>query len=80
MTAIQLDRVRKSTKLSVEQYRLFVKWVNNQPTKVDAAIVIGITRPTLDRILIVKSGSPVNIAKVLKVLPEEVGTDAPAQA
>jgi hypothetical protein len=71
MTAITTDRIRKSVKLSAEDYRSFVKWVDNQPTKVDAAILLDITRPTLDRILGYRSGSPGNIEKVLNVLRQD---------
>ncbi len=68
MTAITTDRIRKSESLTAEEYKKLDKWVKTQPTKVDAAIIIGITRPTLDRILIVKSGSPETIEKIKKVL------------
>lgn len=68
MTAITTDRIRKSEKLTSEEYRALVKWVGLQPTKVDACIILEVTRPTLDRILAVKSGSPDSIEKIKKVL------------
>lgn len=74
MGSITTDRVRKSVRLSAEEYRSLVKWVNNQPTKVDAALLLDITRGTLNRILIARSGAQDTINKVLKVvLKEEKG-------
>jgi hypothetical protein len=75
MAAITTDRIRKSVKLTAEEHRALVKWVNAQPTKVDACIALDLTRPTLDRILAAKSGSPESIEKVLKVLRQDAGTD-----
>lgn len=74
MTQLTTDRIRKSESLTADEHRALVKWVNNQPTKVDAAIILDVTRPTLDRILIVKSGSPDSIKKVRAVLPADLGT------
>jgi hypothetical protein len=74
MTEATTDRARKSVKLTPEQYKAFAKWVSNQPTKVDAAIIIGISRTALDRILIVKSGSQESVDKILKVLAQDAGT------
>lgn len=70
MIEVTKDRVRKSEKLTKEEYAEFVKWVNAQPTKVDAAIVVNVTRPTLDRILICKSGRPDSIQKVRFLLQQ----------
>ena len=68
-------RVRKSEKLTGDEYKAFVKWVNAQPTLVDAAEIIGISREVLGRVLIVKSGSPATIGKVRLVLAKDDGTD-----
>lgn len=75
MTETTTDRIRKSVKLTSEEYRAFVKWVANQPTKIDAAIVIGISRTALDRILIVKSGSNDSVIKIREVLRQDAGAD-----
>jgi len=75
MNATTTDRIRKSVKLTPEQFKAFAKWVANQPTKIDAAITIGISRTALDRILIVKSGSQESIDKILKVLAQDAGTE-----
>ena len=61
-------RVRKSEKLTPDQHKAFKKWVARQLTKVDAAELLDIQRPTLERILIVGSGKPATIEKVLKQL------------
>lgn len=67
-------RIRKSEKLTVLEYKALVKWVNAQPTQVDAAETIGISREVLGRVLIVKSGSPATIEKVRQALRQDVGT------
>lgn len=71
MNTMVSDRIRKSEKLTTEEYRALVKWVNAQPTKVDAAFIIGISREVLDRVLVVRSGSPATIEKVRAVLPKD---------
>lgn len=76
MSIATTDRTRKSVKLTPDQYRSFFKWVSAQPTKVDAAIVIGISRTALDRILIVKSGSQESIDKIAKVLRQDAGAES----
>lgn len=75
MTTTISGRIRKSEKLSPEDFRQLVRWVNSQPTKTDAAEIIGISRPVLDRLMLVKSSSPETIGKVLKVLRKDDGTD-----
>lgn len=74
MTAITTDRIRKSVKLTSQERRALAKWVASQATKIDACILLDLTRPTLDRILTTGSGSPDSIVKVKKVLPEDAGT------
>lgn len=76
MTTATITRERKSEKLTTDEYKALARWVKDQPTKIDAALVIGISREVLDRVLIVKSGSPVTIEKIRKVLTQDVGTDA----
>jgi predicted DNA-binding protein (UPF0251 family) len=68
MTTVPTDRIRRSVKLTADEYRSLVKWVDNQLTKFDAALILGITRPTLDRILHSKKGAHESIEKIRKVL------------
>jgi IS30 family transposase len=63
-----IARVRKSEKLTAQEKKQLLKWVDEQPTKLDAAETIGIHRTTLDRVLAYGSGSPDNISKIRKVL------------
>lgn len=68
------DRKRKSERLSQEDFKALRSWVNAQSTIIDAALIIGISREVLSRVLIVKSGSPKSIGKILKVLRQDNGT------
>lgn len=54
--------------MSPEDFKALRHWVNAQPTIIDAALLIGIKREVLSRVLIVKSGSPETIGKILDVL------------
>ena len=74
MTTVPTDRIRRSVKLTTEEYRALVKWMDNQPTKFDAALVLGVTRPTLDRILNSRKGSHDSIEKIKKLLQVDLGT------
>lgn len=71
MDTLTRGRARKSEPLTKEEYSAFVKWVANQHTKYDAALILGVSRPTLDRIYNAKSGSPENIGKIRSVLTSE---------
>ena len=66
-----IDRVRKSEKLTVGEKKIFLEWVDNQPTKLDAALLLNISRPTLDRVIHSGSGSPETIAKIKTVINAE---------
>lgn len=79
MTAISIERTRKSEKLEIGEWRALVKWVDAQPTKFDAAILLDLSRPTLDRILSVKSGSPESIRKIREILPKDAGKESAAK-
>lgn len=68
MADLTTDRVRKSVKLTIEECRNLDKWVKAQPTKIDAALIIGISRQALDTIQLKKSGSQESIDKIRKVL------------
>ncbi len=78
MTTMAFSRKRKSEALSPGDFKALRIWVNNQPTIIDAALVIGISREVLSRVLIVKSGSPATIEKIRAVLPKDAGADAKA--
>lgn len=65
---VQTSRVRKSEALTDQERADFTKWVDSQPTKIDAAETIGIHRVSLDRIMLAGSGSPENIERIRKVL------------
>jgi len=71
-------RERKSEKLSADEYKALTRWVKDQPTQIDAAEIIGISREVLGRVLIVKSGSPVTIGKIRQVLRQDGSTEAKA--
>jgi len=68
MTEIASDRIRKSVQLGTDEYKALAKWVKAQPTKIDAAFIIGISRQALDNILIKRSGSQESVEKIKKVL------------
>lgn len=68
MITTETSRIRKSERLTSDEYKALVKLVNAQPTQVDAAEIIGISREVLGRVLIVKSGSPATIGKIRLVL------------
>ena len=61
------DRVRKSERLSKEEFSLFLKWVNKQQTLQDAADALGVSRQTLDRLRFRGSGKPKTIESVRQV-------------
>ncbi len=64
------NRRRKSESLTPAEFRAFKKWVGDQPTKLDAAVSLGVAPNTIDRILLAGSGAPDNIEKIrLKINP-----------
>jgi hypothetical protein len=60
-------RKRKSEQMTPEERRAFRKWVGEQPTKIDAAAALPVSIGTLDRLLILGSGSPETIQKVREI-------------
>lgn len=50
-------RTRKSVELNQEEMKAFKKWLKNQPSKFEAAEILGVNRNTLDRILLLNSCS-----------------------
>jgi hypothetical protein len=59
-----LDRKRRSESLTPEEFRAFKKYLNTFPTKLDAALTIGISRPTLNLVIIRGSGHPDTIKAI----------------
>lgn len=74
------ERVRKSEKFTKEEYSALVKWVNSQLTKIDAGELLGISRQTLDRVLITKSGSPDTVNKIRGVINQKDGLEQGSEA
>jgi hypothetical protein len=68
MDTLTRPRKKRSNPLTKEEYATFVKWVDNQPTKYDAALALEVSKPTLDRILLAKSCGHQNIEKVRSVI------------
>lgn len=63
-------RVRKSLEMTKTERSALAKWVKAQPTKIDAAQTLGISRPSLDRILMAGRGRQDVIEKVIGVVVE----------
>jgi len=59
---------RTSEALTPQEFKDFKKWVNTFFTKAEAADTVGISYPTFDRILAVRRGSPITIAKIRKAI------------
>lgn len=64
------ERVKRSVKLSIEVANSLKHFVDNQPTKIDAAEALGISRVTLDRIMIIGSGKPETVEKITTFLQQ----------
>lgn len=52
-----MERKRRSVPLTREEKTAFKKYVHSFPTKIDAAEAIGISRPTLDLVLLRGTGN-----------------------
>lgn len=52
-----MERKRRSVQLTREEMTAFKKYVSSFPTKIDAAEAIGISRPTLDLVLLRGTGN-----------------------
>ena len=61
---MEIVRKRRSESLTKEEFRAFNKYVNSFPTKFDAALAIGISRPTLNLVIIRGSGHPDTIQAI----------------
>jgi hypothetical protein len=71
-----IERKRRSESLTPEEFRAFKKYLNTFPTKVDASIAIGISRPTLNLVIIRGSGHP----DTIKLIREKLTSSEPARA
>jgi hypothetical protein len=62
---IQMEsRKRRSEQMTKEEHRAFIKWVHSFPTKIDVAYVLGVSRITIDSVLLKGSGKPETIHKI----------------
>jgi hypothetical protein len=62
------DRIRRSEKLTTEEIRALKKYVSAFPSKLDAAEAIGISRPTLDLVIIRGSGNSITVGLIREKL------------
>lgn len=58
------NRNRRSVKLTTEEMRQLRKYLHQFPTKIDAALALGISRPTLDLVIIRGSGNSETVNKI----------------
>jgi hypothetical protein len=65
---LQMDRVRRSVQLTKEERKALQKYMSTFPTKIDAAAAIGISRPTLDLVIIRGSGNSVTVGLIREKL------------
>lgn len=63
-----ITRKRKSEAMTPEEHEAFKSWVNKQPTKLDAALTLLISRGALDDILSKGSGKPENIERIRSII------------
>ena len=61
-------RKRKSERMTSEEVKALKKFVSSFDTKIDAFEAIGITKPTLDIVLIRETGHPKTIAKIREAI------------
>ena len=62
------ERIRKSEALSTIEHDALRTYIGKQPTKLDAADAIGISRQNLDRIAAIGTCSPATAEKIRGVL------------
>ncbi len=65
-----MDRKRKSEALSKEEHKVFTKYFNSFPTKIDAQFAIGVSRLVLDMVALRGSGSTDTINAIRRKLEE----------
>lgn len=64
-------RIRKSVKLSDTEKKEFKKWVSKFHTQVDASDALGVTHPTIGRVLLTGTCHQTTVEKIRKVIPQE---------
>lgn len=62
------ERKRRSERMTKEEHKAFTKWVASFQTKLDAAYVVGVSRITLDAVLLKGSGKPETINTIREIL------------
>lgn len=70
METMTTDRIRRSEKLTNEELKALKKFVSSFPAKLDAAEAIGISRPTLDLVIIRGSGNSITVRLIRERLNE----------
>jgi hypothetical protein len=63
-----MERKRRSEQLTKEEVKAFCKYLSTFPTKFDAALAIGVSRPTLNLVIIRGSGHPETIRLIREKL------------
>jgi hypothetical protein len=74
METMSTDRIRRSEKLTPEEIKALKKFVASFSAKLDAAIAIGISRPTLDLVIIRGSGNSATVGLIREKLNNPAGT------
>lgn len=67
-----MDRKRRSVPLTKDERKALLKYIHSFPTKIDAALAIGISRPTLDLVIIRGTGNSDTVGLIRKKI--EVAT------
>ena len=63
-------RTPKSEAMTPKERKAFEKWVSDQPTKIDAAEKLEVSRGALDDLLHRGTGKPENIAKIKVIISQ----------
>lgn len=63
-----IERNRRSEKMTKEERRALRNYILAFPTKFDAALALGVSRPTLDNLIFKGSGKP----RTIKLIREKV--------
>jgi hypothetical protein len=76
METMTTDRIRRSEKLTSDEMRSLKKFVASFPAKRDASEAIGISRPTLDLVIIRGSGNSQTVRLIREKLNRSNGVAA----
>lgn len=66
---ISTPRKRKSEPLTKDELKSLQKFVSQFHTVIDASEALGISRQTLDRVLVIGKGSPETVSRIKENLP-----------